>query len=125
MQPHTTKLPPLNDRLTFINEDGSLREKVIESVIAARLGNETYESAKSYVMSKVDGELQIYQGRVEIRAKGYNTVSDELALKEAKAIRYGVEAYGEQAIRHAYIIAVGAPLDTETVGLAPFLQAAE
>jgi tryptophanase len=125
MQPHPYKLPPLNDRLTFINEDGSLREKVIESVIAARLGKETYESAKSYVMSKVDGELQTYQGRVEIRAKGYTTVSDELALKEANAIRYGIDTYGEEAIRHAYNIAVGAPLESEPVDLAPFLQAAE
>jgi hypothetical protein len=118
-------MQPLNDRLLYINEDGSRRESVIASVIAARLGKENYESAKSYIEAKVDGELQLYYGRKQIREAGDTTVSDMLAEKAEDHLRKARELHGEGALKHIYNIAVGAPLESEPVDLAPFLQAAE
>jgi hypothetical protein len=87
MQPPTSVLAPLNDRLIFLNEDGSRRESVIAAFVADRLDREDYEGAKSYVEARVDGELQIYQQRVEIRAAGDTSVADMLAQKAHERLK--------------------------------------
>ncbi|MDG2570870.1 hypothetical protein P7L87_25295 [Vibrio parahaemolyticus] len=117
-------MTPLNDRLLYINEDGSRREAVIASAIQVRLSKEDYEGAKSYVESRVDGELQLYYGRKQIREAGDTTVSDMLANKAEEHLRKAREIRGEDAIRHVYNIAIGAPLADETVDVAPFYKIA-
>lgn len=122
MQPKV--LAPLNDRLTYINEDGSRREAVISSVIQARLGYESIESATSYIESRVDGEIQLYQGRKLIRELGETTVSDMLAEKAEERLRRVAELRGEDHVRHLYNIAIGAPLTIEAEDVAPFYKIA-
>jgi hypothetical protein len=108
-------LPPLNDRLIYINEDGSRRESVIEAAIEDRAYRLADWDARSYINALVDGELQLYHGRKMIREAGDTTVSDMLADKAEESLRRAAEIRGEDHVRHLYEIAVGAP----------FLQAAE
>ena len=139
MQPRV--LAPLNDRLLYINEDGSRREDLIARAIEDRITvdklryahlsehwteEDWYRDAKSVIEARVHGEEQQYWGNVGTRALGGTTVSDDLAAKEAQGrlIRRAVELYGEDAIRHVYNIAIGAPLADETVDVAPFYKIA-
>jgi hypothetical protein len=108
-------MTPLNDRLIYINEDGTRRESVIEAAIEDRAYRLADWDARSYINALVDGELQLYHGRKMIREAGDTTVSDMLADKAEESLRRARELHGEGALKHAYDIAVGAP----------FLQAAE
>ncbi|MBA1156903.1 hypothetical protein [Microvirga mediterraneensis] len=140
MQPRV--LAPLNDRLLYINEDGSRREDLIAKAVEDRITvdklryahlsehwteEDWYRDAKSVIEARVHGEEQQYWGNVQTRALGGMTVSDDLASKEAQGrlIRRATELYGEAYVREKYDIAIGASIQSEPVDVAPFLQAAE
>ncbi|MBB3020693.1 hypothetical protein FHR70_003779 [Microvirga lupini] len=101
--PSLRSLPPLNDRLLYINEDGSRRGSVIEAAIDDRAHRLADWSARSYIEAQVDGEMQIYQGRVEIRDAGDTTVSDMLAAKADERLSRLAEAQDNEPV--AYLIA--------------------
>lgn len=103
---------PLNDRLLYINEDGSRREDVIAEAIDDRAFRLADWDARSYINALVDGELQLYHGRKMIREAGDTTVSDMLAGKAEESLRRAAEIRGADHVKHLYDIAMGAPLES-------------